>query len=154
VPCLAAEDTSSPGVDIGNRSRANYRMRARDPHDDPPPSGNRCPIGARPSLGSPAIARLPAAADLLLDRALPPQRRRGRRRSMAGRCGDPGPMPQSCLHQVRHDRHRCTAELARPIGAGESDWRIVALRGARETGRPIFLELLERSYFGRGGARR
>jgi hypothetical protein len=43
-------------------------------------------------------------------------------------------VPESCLHQVRDDRRRCAAELARPIGAGEPDRLALALKSHRRLG--------------------
>jgi hypothetical protein len=73
------------------------------------------------------MTRLPAIADLLLDRALPPQRR-GQRRRLAGRYRAARPMPKSGLRQMRDDRRQRAAELARPIGIGEPDRRALALK--------------------------
>jgi hypothetical protein len=68
----------------------------------------------------------PAAADLLLHRALPPQCD-DRGRPLAGRYCYTRLVPQGRLHQMWHDRRGRAAGLERTIGARKSDRRSMAL---------------------------
>jgi hypothetical protein len=108
-------------------SRPNMR-RARDPHDDPPtkrqPTRYRGPPVTLGHLRSHGCRRLLiyCSTGLCHHSAVVDADRWPDETAVRG------PMPQSRLHQVRHDRRGRAAELAGPIGAREPDGRALALK--------------------------